>query len=197
MEKETILAAINQYIESIFRSDVTGHDANHMKRVAHIARTIAIEEKADVFMTEAAALLHDIGDLKLCVNPEQSIQEMEDFLLSIGLSTNHVQLLREIISAISFSKGTIPMSLEGKIVQDADRIDAIGAIGIARTFAYGGASGQQIYHHLDRQTSIQHFYDKLLKLKDTLHTDKAKEIAEKRHQFLLTFLNQFWDEWQA
>lgn len=197
MEQKEQLSAINDYIQSIFSNDSTGHDIFHMRRVAYLAKTIAIHEQADVFITEAAALLHDIGDKKLFPDPNQSVCQMEDFLYSIDLSGNTVQLLNEMIADISFSKGTVPVSLEGKIVQDADRIDAIGAIGIARTFAYGGANGQAIYDLQDQQTSIQHFHDKLLKLKDSMHTEKAKEIAEKRHHFLRTFLKQFWNEWQV
>src|SRR5699024_7080491 len=98
MRNETQLAAINQYIDSIFASDITGHDTNHMKRVANIAKSIAIQEKADVFMTEAAALLHDIGDKKLFRNREQSLQEMKAFLITIGLSHNQIQFLKDIIA---------------------------------------------------------------------------------------------------
>lgn len=197
MEKEAQLNAINQYVHAIFETDITGHDAVHMRRVADIAKLIATREQADVFIVETAALLHDVGDKKLFRDPNQSIQAMEDFLISIDLSRNVIQQIKDIIADISFSKGAVPESLEGKIIQDADRIDAMGAIGIARTFQYGGANGQMIYDQNDSHSSIQHFYDKLLILKDTLHTRKAKEIAEERHQFLLAYLEQFWKEWHV
>ncbi|HLQ71425.1 MAG TPA: HD domain-containing protein [Bacillota bacterium] len=197
MEKNEQLDAIRKHVQSIFSADVTGHDAAHMMRVANLAKEIGHCEEADVFITEAAALLHDIGDKKLFSDPDKAIKETEHFLSGIGISNNTIKNLKHIIMDVSFSKGSIPTSLEGKIVQDADRIDAIGAIGIARTFAYGGANGQPIHHQQSDTTSIQHFYDKLLKLKDTLHTPKAKEMATERHQFLLTFLEQFWHEWQT
>lgn len=196
MDKEAQIIAINRYIHSIFTHDSTGHDVYHMRRVANLAKLIAIDEQANMFLAEAGALLHDIGDKKLFPDPNQSIIDMKEFLFSIRLSNSDVHLLEDLIADISYSKGAIPAQLEGKIVQDADRIDAIGAIGIARTFAFGGAHGQSIYSPKDKQTSIQHFYDKLLTLKDTMHTQKAKELAEERHQFLLTFLNHFSNEWE-
>lgn len=197
MEDGAQIKAVQDYVQSVFESDVSGHDFHHLKRVAHLAKTIAIQENANVFITEIAALLHDSGDGKLFADPDESLRAMDDFLYSVGLTRGNIQLLQEIIKNISFRKGTIPVSLEGKIVQDADRLDAIGAIGIARTFAYGGANGQPIYHPQNVQTSIQHFYDKLLKLKDTMHTTEAKKLAEKRHTFLQNYLEQFWEEWQV
>lgn len=196
MDRETQINAIDRYIQSVFTHDSTGHDVYHMRRVANLAKSIAIDEQANIFLVEAGALLHDIGDKKLFPDPSQSIRDMKEFLFSIDLSDDDVHVLEDMIADISFSKGAVPIGLEGKIIQDADRLDAIGAVGIARTFAFGGAHGQSIYSPKDKRTSIHHFYDKLLKLKDTLHTRKAKELAEKRHQFLHTFLEQFFNEWK-
>lgn len=196
MERQVQLQAITEYAEHIFQSDTTGHDYAHMKRVARTARQIAEEEGADVFLCEAAGLLHDVGDHKLFSDTEAVHRKMADFLHSIGLAKKEVTDILSIINGVSFSKGVKrPELLEGRIVQDADRLDAIGAIGIARTFAYGGSKNRPMHAEGDDQTSIQHFYDKLLKLKDLMHTEAARGIAEERHAFMEAFLVQFYKEW--
>ncbi|MEC5422515.1 HD domain-containing protein [Virgibacillus sp. C22-A2] len=196
MEKRQQLAAIKNYAYKIFHNDATGHDFYHMRRVARLSQEISEEEKADPFICETSAWLHDIGDKKLFTDPRKSIEEMENFLESLHMSSEEINKVKTSIRNISFSKGAIPETIEGKIVQDADRIDAIGAIGVARTFAYGGAMNQLIHHdHEVENTSIQHFYDKLLKVKGLLHTDSAKKIAMKRHIFVEEFLVQFHNEW--
>lgn len=195
MKREEQLNAMQQYVKELFKLDVTGHDFYHMKRVAVMAKFIAEYEHADEFLCEAAAWLHDIGDYKLFQQQQQVLEEMNQFLKNISLSDNEIEMINDIIQNISFSKGNIPETLEGRIVQDADRLDAIGAVGIARTFAYGGANGQFIYNEIPQDTSIQHFYDKLLRLKDQMNTEKAKEIATDRHQFMEQFLEQFHREW--
>ncbi|MBY7143530.1 HD domain-containing protein [Virgibacillus sp. NKC19-3] len=195
MEREKCLQAIKEYVHTLFYDDVTGHDYFHMERVARTARKIAEQEYADLFITEVSAWLHDIGDAKLFSDSEKAMEEMVAFLKTIELSSSEIMNINTAIKDISFHKGNAPVTLEGKIVQDADRIDAIGAIGIARTFAYGGAKKQFIYHRDFHDTSIQHFYDKLLKLKDLLYTTTAKEIAHERHVFMEQFLEQFYKEW--
>ncbi|MEN1969397.1 HD domain-containing protein [Lentibacillus sp. N15] len=196
MKSDEQLTKIMHYVQPLFQDDPTGHDFTHMKRVARLASTIAAKENADIFICEAAAWLHDVGDHKLFTDTEDVLTETIVFLQSIGITDNHLDQIRVAIKDVSFSKGQIPQSLEGKIVQDADRLDAIGAIGIARTFAYGGAQSQLIYDDTNKQqTSIQHFYDKLLKLTERLHTATAKQIAIKRHQFMENYLEQFFQEW--
>ncbi|WP_099158311.1 HD domain-containing protein [Virgibacillus ndiopensis] len=196
MEKEKQLQAIQVYVKEIFHDDATGHDYFHMKRVAEMAKTIAKQENADLFVAEAAGWLHDIGDHKLFDNPTKVINDLYSFLESIQVSSDEIEKVRIAARDVSFSKGKTPTTIEGKIVQDADRLDAIGAIGIARTFAYGGAKGQLIFHDSKQEsTSIRHFYDKLLKLKDLIHTATAKQIANERHSFMETFLEQFYEEW--
>ncbi|WP_106497449.1 HD domain-containing protein [Lentibacillus sp. Marseille-P4043] len=196
MRKDEQLKKIQTYVMNHFQEDTTGHDFFHMKRVAKTARMIAEQEFADLFICEAAAWLHDIGDHKLFTNPTKALQELDLFLESIGLATSNIKQIKTAMRDVSFSKGAVPTTLEGKIVQDADRIDAIGAIGIARTFAYGGAKGQFIYHDTYKDnTSIQHFYDKLLTLKECMHTKTAKQIACERHKFMETYLEQFFREW--
>ncbi|MBP2078284.1 HD domain-containing protein [Oceanobacillus polygoni] len=196
MNKTDQLETIRDYVFTLFREDETGHDFFHMRRVARIARRIAEAEQADVFLCEAAAWLHDVGDTKLFPNPNETVEKMNNFLASISLNEDQVHAINHIISGVSFSKGdAIPDTLEGRIVQDADRLDAIGAIGIARTFAYGGANKQLLYHPTNKSNSIQHFYDKLLKLKDLMHTETARALAKERHQYMEAFLKQFYQEW--
>ncbi|MFC3038891.1 HD domain-containing protein [Virgibacillus xinjiangensis] len=197
MKKDKILKEIQDYTYHLFEEDVTGHDFHHMRRVAGMAKHISKNEAADPFIAEAAAWLHDIGDRKLFSRPEESLEKLHDFLQSLHPDSTTIENIEAAFKDTSYHKGEIPKTKEGMIVQDADRLDAIGAVGIARTFAYGGANEQPIHGNGDRATSIQHFYDKLLHLQDTLHTGTAKEIALERHQFLLTFLKQFHREWQA
>ena len=196
MIKDKQLTAIKEYVRKIFEYDATGHDYEHMKRVAVMANKIAINEGTDPFLCEAAAWLHDIGDRKLFSNPDQAITEMNKFLTSIHFTEVQKAEINQIITTVSFQKGLVPASIEGKIVQDADRIDALGAIGIARTFQYGGANNQLIFQQGNSSTSIQHFYDKLLKIKDMMHTAYAKKVAEERHLFMENFLLQFYKEWE-
>ncbi|MFD1018424.1 HD domain-containing protein [Thalassobacillus hwangdonensis] len=196
MNEHVVLNEIRQYIEDRFTEDVTGHDYHHMKRVSAHARLIAEKEGADPFLAEAAGWVHDIGDTKLAASPETALEALWDFLAQLGLDQQMIRAIRTAMIDTSFSKGQVPETLEGKIVQDADRLDAIGAIGIARTFAYGGAKGQPIYDGNEQgKTSIHHFHEKLLKLKDGFHTDTAQQLAEERHDLLISFLDQFYKEW--
>ena len=195
MKQEAQLKEVRRYIRSVFQYDTTGHDFEHMRRVAQIAKKIAIEEGADPFICELAGWLHDIGDHKLFTDPAQEVNKMNACLTSIDITEKQRKQLHDIIHTVSFSKGLIPETKEGKIAQDADRLDAIGAIGIARTFQFGGAHNQLIYHEKQQQTSIGHFYDKLLKIKDLIQTATAKEIATERHLFMEKFLEQFYKEW--
>src|SRR5690625_2699339 len=198
MNQDAQLKQIKQYVKDLFHSDATGHDYFHMQRVADMARQLAREENANVFICEAAGWIHDIGDQKLFEDPEQALTEMNEFLYAIGISKEVLQQIQRASKDVSFSQGKVPRTLEGKIVQDADRIDALGAIGIARTFAFGGVNGQAIFHDTHKQnTTIQHFYDKLLLLKDTIHTSTAKEIANGRHVFIEKYLEQFLKEWNT
>lgn len=192
------LSVIREYIHNLFHDDATGHDFYHMERVARMAKMIAMEEGADSFICESASWLHDVGDKKLFTNPEQARNEMGVFLTEIGIEPSIISQIYVAIDDVSFSKGNIPTTIEGKIVQDADRLDAIGAIGIARVFAYGGKKEQLIYHNEKPvNTSIQHFYDKLLKLGKLMNTQTAKEIAQERHIFMESYLDQFFLEWKG
>src|SRR5690625_3303888 len=179
-EEQKQLEAIIKYVHDLFSKDPTGHDFFHLKRVARLSRSMASHERANMFITEAGAWLHEIGDIKLFDNPKHAKGQMITFLRTISLKEKMIQRLLDTIEDISFRKGKIPTSLEGKIILDADRLDAIGAIGIARTFTYGGATGQLIYHEEEPEhTTIQHFYDKLLLLKDQMNTTYGRQLAEK------------------
>ncbi|MGP4107148.1 HD domain-containing protein [Virgibacillus sp. L01] len=190
------LDAIRHYIYNMFSNDSTGHDYYHMERVARMARTIAEQEGANRFIAEAAAWIHDVGDRKLFSDSANEINKLNEFLLTINCTPDQLNQIKAAARDVSFSKGRIPMTQEGKIVQDADRLDAIGAIGIARTFAYGGSKEQLIWDNNSKDnTSVQHFYDKLLKLKDLMNTSSAREIAKERHSFMENYLDQFFHEW--
>lgn len=199
MEHQTKINKIDAYVSDIFAEDASGHDYSHMKRVAKMAKRIAEAEQANPYISEIAGWLHDVGDQKLFVNPDEAKKSRTMFLEKIGITKNEVKQIISAIQDVSFSKGSTPETLEGKIVQDADRLDAIGAIGIARTFAYGGYRGQKIYKESNEEggsTSIDHFYDKLLLLKRLMNTESAGVIAEQRHVFLERYLEQFHKEWE-
>ncbi len=179
-----------------FSGETTGHDYYHIERVVKMAKRIAQEENADLFLVELSAWLHDLGDYKLHNGVDRAAELISGFLLLQGLGSETIKKVLEIVSQVSFSKGNAPTTLEAKIVQDADRLDALGAIGLARTFAYGGSKQREIYNpESPEETSIQHFYDKLLKLKGLMNTDAAKKLAEERHLFLEQFLERFFAEW--
>ncbi len=152
--KQKQIKLIQQYTKKLFANDVTGHDYFHMKRVAGIAKVIAIKQGAEDFICEVSGWLHDVGDKKLFTKPAMAIDQMNTFLQSIQLTNDEIDKINCAIKDVSFSQGKIPATLEGKIVQDADRLDAIGAIGIARTFAFGGANNQLIH---DEVTDESHY----------------------------------------
>jgi len=198
MNEIEILKKTQEFIKNQFSGETTGHDYFHIQRVVKIAKRIAEEENADLFLVELAAWLHDLGDYKLHDGIDKSEELILEFLNGLNLPLKTISQMIEIVSQVSFSKGNQPTSLEAKIVQDADRLDAIGAIGIARTFAYGGSKQREIWNpEGPGETSVQHFYDKLLKLKDLIHTNSAKKIAEERHQYLEEFLEKFYAEWEG
>lgn len=177
------------YIENLFRSNAGGHDAAHSLRVYKNAMMIAENEQgANIDTVALAALLHDADDHKLFHT--ENNENARTFLEKNQVSKEMIEQICIAVNAVSFSqnRGKRPDTLEGKIVQDADRLDAIGAIGIARTFAFGGEQGRSL------QESVQHFYDKLLLLKDSMNTETGKLLAQKRHAFLETFLKELQEE---
>ena len=194
----TVIENAKTFAETIFASDSSGHDLAHTLRVCRMAERIAWQEGADVPLVKLAALLHDVDDHKLSPDTADTQSRAAAFLQSQKVDKETAETILRIISQVSFSRNTQPPeTLEGKCVQDADRLDAIGAIGIARTFAYGGAHGRSIYTPGDPGCSIAHFYDKLLLLKDRMNTAAGKALAEERDHFLHTFLDTFLSEWNG
>lgn len=202
-----IISDTINYAEKRFFSDNSGHDFQHTFRVFNLATLISENENADLMTVQLAALLHDVDDYKLFGGKIGNTTNATKFLENEKIPAKTISTIRSIIRDISF-KGTdtkVPKTLEGKIVQDADRLDAIGAIGIARTFAYGAIKGRKMYdfeispktnmtaeEYTDNQSpSLNHFYEKLLKLKSMMNTDTAKKIAEHRHKFMEKFLDEF------
>ncbi len=214
MIETEIIKRSEEFVKKSLEQDCTGHDWYHIERVRKNALYICEQEKAgDPFVIEMAALLHDIPDGKLNESEEAGFIKLERFFAGLSLNGSLKADIIEIVSSISFKGGEKVelTSTEAKIVQDADRLDAIGAIGIARTFAYGGSKGQAIYDPMiavrsemtvdeyrnGKSSSIHHFYEKLLKLRDLLHTNTAKKIAERRHQFMEIYLQEFYSEWDG
>ncbi|MFS0785720.1 HD domain-containing protein [Shouchella sp. 1P09AA] len=206
-----IIERTEHWVKERLAHDTTGHDWYHIDRVRKVAVMLAEKENADQQIVELSALLHDIIDDKIVENEQEAVEEVEKFLNEQGLLEHSIHQVVSIIQSISFSKGHQLSLLEAKIVQDADRLDAIGAIGIARTFQYSGARNQPIYdptlsvrgqmtkeeYRHGKSSAINHFYEKLLQLKDGLHTQTAKEVAEKRHALMEQFLDQFFQEWEG
>lgn len=210
------LDAIKEYTEAALGDDQTGHAMDHVMRVINLATRLADAENIDATIPVIAAYLHDTIDPKLVDDQTAAENKLKDFLHTTGLADDDITEIMDIISHMSFAKtlnGERPqLSLAGQIVQDADWLDAIGAIGIVRTIYYGARHQEKIYdssipprenldedsyHNLADETIINHFYEKLLKIKDMLNTDAAKEIAADRQIVMLNFLDDFKDEWDG
>ncbi len=211
MEKELLSAGL-EFIREIFANDYSGHDYYHSVRVFNMATTLCKAEDANLEIVQMAALLHDVDDYKL-FGGQGLYPNATRFIQEHGLSEESMERICNIISSISY-KGTdtlIPDTLEGRIVQDADRLDAIGAIGIARVFAYGGSKNRSIYDPEDKPkeemdfeayknnngSSINHFYEKLLLLKDLMNTEAGRKMAENRHLYMKGYLEEFYAEWDG
>jgi len=200
------------YVRKLFENEGTGHDWWHIHRVRNVALKIAETEGGNRFIIEMAALLHDVDDWK--INDDTKVSRTVAWLKNIKIPKHETERILEVIDQVSFKGAGVKnsaVSIEAKIVQDADRLDAIGAIGIARTFAYGGSKGRPIYlpeikpelhdsfesYKKTTAPTINHFYEKLLLLKNRLNTATAIEIAENRHTFMEAFLQQFFMEWES
>lgn len=209
--ESTIIRNALDFVREVFQNDYSGHDYFHTLRVYKTATRIAEAEGADVANVSLAALLHDVDDRKLspetCVNKDKA----RAFLRENGASEASIETICKIIAEVSFSEGIVPDTLESQCVQDADRLDALGAVGIARTFAYGGSHHREMYnpdippkinmskeeYANSKSTSINHFYEKLFLLKGLLNTSSAKQIAEYRENFMHNFVNEFLSEWNG
>lgn len=192
-----MINAAMEFVRGIFEGDGSGHDFDHTLRVYHMAMRIASEEGADAETVALAALLHDVDDRKLSPETYERKDRAVGFLRDRGMGEEKIHSIVEIISQISFSAGNgCPDTLEGMCVQDADRLDAIGAIGIGRAFAFGGSRGRRMYdpEGVDKTATVEHFYDKLFKLKDLMTTHTGKALAKQRDEFMHSFLEQFYEE---
>lgn len=215
MTNQEILSHTEKYVKSELKEAEGGHDWWHIHRVRVNALVIAREEKCDLFVVELAALLHDIADAKFNDGDEQiGPVKAGNFLQSLNLPKTIVDHVCQIIKNISFKGGNFELEFQSKeldVVQDADRLDAIGAIGIARAFNYGGHKGRALYNpsvkpvmDMDREAykkstapTINHFYEKLLLLKDRMNTETGRTMAKERHDFMLQYLEQFYREWSG
>jgi uncharacterized protein len=213
MEQEQILAAARAHVRQRLAHDSSGHDWWHIDRVVRLARRLAEEEGADVFLCELAALTHDLVDWKLNPDEAQALADLRGWLAEQGVDAATTAAVLEMITHLSFKGGGQPPmpTLEGQIVQDADRLDAIGAIGIARAFAYGGAKGLLLHdpearprgqmtaaeYRSQQAATITHFHEKLLLLKDRMNTATARRLAAQRHAVLEAFLEEFQAEWEG
>ena len=186
MQTDQLTQEAIEYIRNLFRGNADGHGFDHSLRVWRNAMMIAEGENCDPRIVSLAALLHDADDYKLFATEDNA--NARKFLDAHGVAREDADRICAAINIVSFSKnrGRRPETAEGRMVQDADLLDALGAVGIARTFAFGGSHGRP------PEDSIAHFHEKLLLLKDMMNTGKAKEIAEERHAFMEDFLRE-WD----
>lgn len=204
------------FVKETLKGAEGGHDWFHIQRVFKNTLLIAKDEKVDVLVVSLGALLHDVADAKFNGGDETVGPRMaKDFLISLGVDKKAIDHVVKIIENISYKSSLDPnnsfMSKELQVVQDADRLDAIGAIGIARAFNYGGYKNREIYNpeiapnlHMSKEEykksqapSINHFYEKLLLLIDKMNTESGKKLAENRHQFMMDYLEQFYKEWNG
>ena len=215
MNKNEILKITEDYIKENFIKESTGHDWWHIKRVHDLAIKINEKEHQNEFIIKMIALLHDVFDEKFSKGNvvENLVELMKKLNIYNQIDKDDLENILNSINNLGFKGGfnKAEISDEGKIVQDADRIDSIGAIGIARCFAFGGKKGNTIYnpdmgiieiqnyeeYRNKERHSINHFYEKLLKIKDTINTETAREIAIERTKYMENFLDEFYKEWKG
>lgn len=215
-QKQEIVKTLEEIIKNELKHGESGHDFWHVKRVRKIALQISRQEKekADLFIVEVASLLHDIADWKFYKGDSKAGgKKTEKILSSLSLDKNTINHVCDIVDSVSFKGAGVVSkmkSLEGKIVQDADRLDALGAVGIARCFGFCGSTGFAIYNpnikpklhktfeeYKKGSSAINHFYEKLLLLKDRMNTKTGRKFAEKRHKFMEKYLKEFYKEWDG
>ena len=214
MKEENILLEVATYVEQKLSGEGSGHDWWHIVRVRNMAKNLALAEGGDSFICQLAALVHDLVDDKLVADEGLALTEVRDLLTRLRVRSDQTDQVLAIIQAISYKGGSqnhLDLTLEGQIVQDADRLDAMGAIGVARTMAYSGYHGRVIHdpevavrqnmtleeYRSHQGTAITHFYEKLLLLKDLMNTKTAQELAKRRHAFMEAYLEQFFAEWDG
>lgn len=211
--RHKVMEAAERFARSELENDTSGHDWWHIHRVVRMAERLAREEGANAYVCTIAALLHDVADEKLNESKESGLRKVGDWMEAQPMEPEDREHVLEIIANMSYNAGANPpmRTLEGQVVQDADRLDAIGAIAIARTFVYAGWKGHPIYdpripprdsmtpaeYRQGKSTAVNHFHEKLLKLKDRLNTPSAKRIAEERHRYMQAYLERFMQEWEG
>jgi uncharacterized protein len=210
-----LVCRVAEHIKAKFASESSGHDWHHIHRVWKVARQIGAREAVNQEVVELGALVHDIADWKFH-DGDDSVgpREAERLLKIEGASAEVIEQVVEIVATISYKGAGVTTdmkSLEGQCVQDADRLDAMGAIGIARCFAYGGHAGRLMYdpeappvmhataeaYKASKGHSLNHFYEKLFLLKDRMNTETGKAMAEERHRFMEQYVAQFLQEWHV
>jgi uncharacterized protein len=212
---DTYIAQTIVFVKDTLQNAEAGHDWFHIERVLKNAQSINAKEKGDSLTVVLAALLHDIADSKFHDGDEElGPKKASEFLRKIGIETNKIEHVQQIIRNLSFKASFGQVTFQSKeldVVQDADRLDAIGAIGIARAFTYGGYKNRVLYdpsivpnlnmtkdeYKNTTAPTINHFYEKLLLLKDLMKTETGKQMAEQRHQFMVDYLEQFYAEWEG
>ncbi len=215
MNKLEIIASCEAFVKERMKDYEPGHDWQHTDRVRRLALRINEKEGGDPFFVELIALLHDVGDFKFFKGDEKEAETfIREKLLSFGADQETAERVVDSTQRVSFKGSGVKETMEspeGKIVQDADRLDAMGAIGAARCFSYGAVNHRPLYdpdkpptthetfeeYKKYKSTSLNHFYEKLLLLKDRMNTETGKELAEGRHKFLETYVEQFLAEWNG
>ena len=209
MDKELVFEIVN----SLFLNEYSGHDIWHTLRVTELAVRLAKEERADEEVVWLAAMLHDVDDAKLSPSTCRNKTRAREIMSACGADADVIETVCRIIGEVSFrgKDSVVPSTIEGKCVQDADRLDALGAIGVARTFAYGGSRSRPMYvpgesigkdmteaeYRARNSSSVAHFYEKLFLLKDMMNTPAAKRIAAERDSFMHRFIDEFLSEWEG
>lgn len=214
-EKATLIQPTAEHVQRLLAGEGSGHDWWHIWRVWQTAKQIGAAEKADMLVVELAALLHDIGDHKFHGGDDTMGAKLSrEWLEKLPVPEETIGHVCRVIDEVSFKgagTSSAVSTLEAQVVQDADRLDAIGAIGIARAFAYGGYKGRELYnpavapvmhasfeeYKKNTAPTLNHFYEKLFLLKGRMHTAAAKRMAEKRHAYMQQFVDQFLDEWEG
>lgn len=212
MKDQKIINKIAEKMKEKFSADSSGHDWWHIQRVWDLSKRISNEENANHYVVELGALLHDVADYKLRTE-ETGLVFSESLMNGFNIDGKTISQVQYIIKNVGFKGGNKPKmeTIEGQCVQDADRLDAMGAIGIARCFTFGGWKGNSIYnpeipisndqteeqYKKAKSPQINHFYEKLLLLKDKMNTQTGRKIAEGRHEFMKIYLDRFFQEWEG
>jgi uncharacterized protein len=208
-----IIDRATEFVKNIFENDFGGHDYFHTIRVFKMATYIAKKENANLQTVQLVALLHDVDDIKLSPQTHENKDNARRFLKENGVDDSTVESICQMINEISYvgTDSVAPKTLEGQCAQDADRLDAIGAIGIARAFAFGGSRNRKMYdpdeppkmnmneeeYRKSKSTTVNHFYEKLFKLTAMMNTSAAKEIAADRERYMQNFIEEFLSEWDG